>query len=186
MFNMDGAYCTKFCSLSILYNAFVKVLSHKPWQIDTQFPTPYSRVFLEMIAIVPELVKKFPHFTEPNRLFPFIQEPAKCAYCKSDESIPRRTIMFFFKVHFYIILLFTNTILMQQQYKYPLYMKQCVLHSFERTHSGHAAFQRFVQLFVNSVQTKWRQSYHTKAPILQTLRISVWKSIIQRSHSNAF
>jgi hypothetical protein len=79
-----------------------------------------------MIVIVSDLVKKFPHFTEPDPLFPVTQEPAKCAYCKSDESILRRTIIFFSK---FIFILYSY---LRTQPDVLMYMKQCVRRSFGR------------------------------------------------------
>ena len=45
--------------------------------------TPWSRVLLEKL-IGSQLVKKFPHFMEPQGSLPRLQQPAICPYPEPD------------------------------------------------------------------------------------------------------
>jgi len=71
----------------------------------TYLLTPWSRVLLEKLT-GSQLVKKFPHFTEPEGSLPHSPVPPNCPYPETDQS-SSCTPPHFLKIHLGIILPFT-------------------------------------------------------------------------------
>jgi len=76
--------------------------SYLPTYLHTYLRTPWSRALLEKLAGF-QLVKKFPHFMEPEASLLHLQESATCPYSEPSRSTPYPT-SYFLKNHLNIIL----------------------------------------------------------------------------------
>jgi hypothetical protein len=91
---------TRTTRLVLLFAFAIKVCSNRETKNNVclqQVLTPWSRGFLEKLT-VSQLVKKFPHFMEPEGSLPHSQEPATCPYPEPAQSSPCPP-SHFFKIH---------------------------------------------------------------------------------------
>ena len=73
------------------------------WAVLTYFLSPRSRVLLGKLT-GSQLVKKFPHFMQPESSLPHSQVPATCPYPDPDHSSPCPPPSHFLKMHLNIFL----------------------------------------------------------------------------------
>ena len=74
-------------SLRSKFGKLVHLVCFNIKKLLTYFLTPWSRVLLEKLT-GPQLVKKFPHFMEPEVSLPHSQVPTTCPYSQPARSIP--------------------------------------------------------------------------------------------------